>query len=95
VNLVNLNALTTYSVSIFAVDNNGIATATTTISVTTGQDTPKTAPKTKGPNSLSCAQVGTTAAVKATWSFQSGGTPDRQNIQIKCPGLRGSSTGCG
>jgi hypothetical protein len=88
VNVVGLTPSTTYSISIYAVDNEGIHTAATTISVTTGSATPRTNPGTLGPASLSCSQIGTTAGVLATWNIAGRQQPDRYNIQINCRGIR-------
>jgi hypothetical protein len=88
VNLVGLTASTTYSVSIYAIDNEGIHTAATTISVTTGAATPKSNPTSLAPISLTCSQVGTSAAVLASWNTVGRSQPDRYNIQINCRGIR-------
>jgi hypothetical protein len=88
VNLISLTPSTTYAISIYAVDNEGIHTAPAAISVTTGAATPKTNPNTLAPAGLSCSQIGTTAGVKASWNTVGRSQPDRYNIQINCRGLR-------
>jgi len=88
--MVGLSPTTTYSVSIYAIDNDGIHTASTTISITTGAATPKSDPKTLGPAAFTCSQVGTTAAVLASWNTIGKVTPDHYNVQINCVGVLGN-----
>jgi hypothetical protein len=92
VDLLGLDPNTNYVITITAVDAAGRQSATLTLAsalATTGGDSPKSNPKAKGPlpNSLSCAQSGTSATIKTSWSLQSV-IPSRVNVQIKCPGLR-------
>jgi len=89
VNLVDLDASTSYTVTIVAVDGSGIQSTKLSITETTGSDTPKSNPKGKGPlpNSLSCSQLSGTASVSASWTLQSV-IPSRVLLQVKCPFVR-------
>jgi len=92
VDLLGLEPNTQYTITITAVDSAGRQSATLTLATAlakTGAESPKSNPKAKGPlpNSLSCAQSGTSATVVASWTLQSV-IPNRVNLQVKCPGLR-------
>jgi len=88
VDLVDLDPSTTYTITLTATDSNGRASAAQTLTVTTGSDNAKSDPKGRGPSSLSCSQVGTSAAIKATWSLQAN-VPDFVIVSVNCPGYHG------